>query len=71
MKLIQVLVLVIGVITMKVNANTMTLDEAKIRSNINAFSVLADQAAFNYLGRLLAQAEQRLHARETLKISYL
>ncbi|AIW20679.1 nuclear transport factor 2 family protein [Vibrio coralliilyticus] len=54
MKLRQYLLLFIGVITMSVNAQTMTLDEAKIRSNINSFSALADQGAFEYLGRLLA-----------------
>ncbi|AIS57755.1 nuclear transport factor 2 family protein [Vibrio coralliilyticus] len=54
MKLKQYLLLFIGVITMSVNAQTMTLDEAKIRSNINSFSALADQGAFEYLGRLFA-----------------
>lgn len=39
---------------MNVNAQTMSLDEAKIRSNINSFSALADQGAFEYLGRLFA-----------------
>lgn len=54
MKLKQYLFLFVGVITMSVNAQTMTIDEAKIRSNINSFSALADQGAFEYLGRLFA-----------------
>lgn len=54
MKLKQLWLLFIGVIAMNVNAQTMSLDEAKIRSNINSFSALADQGAFEYLGRLFA-----------------
>ncbi|USE01853.1 nuclear transport factor 2 family protein [Vibrio sp. SCSIO 43133] len=54
MKLKQLWLLFIGAITMNVNAQTMPLDEAKIRSNINSFSALADQGAFEYLGRLFA-----------------
>lgn len=54
MKLKQLWLLFVGVITMNVNAQTMSLDEAKIRSNINSFSALADQGAFEYLGRLFA-----------------
>ncbi|WP_050645356.1 nuclear transport factor 2 family protein [Vibrio coralliirubri] len=54
MNLKQYLLLFIGVLAMNVNAQTMTLNEAKIRSNINSFSALADQGAFEYLGRLLA-----------------
>ncbi|MHA2714873.1 nuclear transport factor 2 family protein [Vibrio owensii] len=54
MKLKQLWLMFIGVIAMNVNAQTMSLDEAKIRSNINSFSALADQGAFEYLGRLFA-----------------
>ncbi|MGY3572775.1 nuclear transport factor 2 family protein [Vibrio paucivorans] len=54
MNLKQYWLLLIGVLAMNVNAQTTTLDEAKIRSNINSFSALADQGAFEYLGRLFA-----------------
>ncbi|KAF7785550.1 hypothetical protein PRUB_a4235 [Pseudoalteromonas rubra] len=39
---------------MNANARTMTVDEAKIRSQIHSFSVFADQGAFDYLGRVFA-----------------
>ena len=32
----------------------MTRDEAQVHSNLNSFSALADQGAYEYLGRLLA-----------------
>lgn len=35
-------------------ASTITKDEAIIRSNLYSFSALADQGAFEYLGRLFA-----------------
>lgn len=35
-------------------ANDLTLDEAKIRRNVQSFSTLADQGAYQYLGRILA-----------------
>lgn len=54
MKLKQLWLLFVGVIAMNVNAQTMSLDEAKIRSNINSLSALTDQGAFEYLGRLFA-----------------
>ncbi|ELA6588970.1 nuclear transport factor 2 family protein [Vibrio alginolyticus] len=54
MQVKQLWLLFIGVIAMNVNAQTISLDEAKIRSNINSFSALADQGAFEYLGRLFA-----------------
>lgn len=52
MSLKRFLFLLVGMVAMNVNAQMMTLDEAKIRSNINSFSALADQGAFEYLGRL-------------------
>ena len=39
---------------MTAQAQALTRDEAQIRSNINSFSVMADQSAFEYLGRLFA-----------------
>ncbi|MFD2166997.1 nuclear transport factor 2 family protein [Thalassotalea euphylliae] len=38
---------------MSMSVNAMTQDEAKIKRTVNGFSVLADQGAFEYLGRLL------------------
>ncbi|WP_406609460.1 nuclear transport factor 2 family protein [Agarivorans sp. JK6] len=54
MKLIKLLIISIGVLSMTVNASTLSQDEAQIRSNINSYAALADQAAFEYLGRLFA-----------------
>ncbi len=39
---------------MTVQAQTLTRDEAQIRSNLTSFSTLADQDAYEYLGRLFA-----------------
>ena len=39
---------------MTANSATLTKDEAQIRSNIGGFAALADQGAFEYLGRLFA-----------------
>lgn len=39
---------------MTAQAKTLTQDEAQIRSNIQSFSALADQDAYEYLGRLFA-----------------
>lgn len=39
---------------MSVQAQILTRDEAQIRSNIQSFSALADQDAYEYLGRLFA-----------------
>ena len=57
MSLKRFLFLLVGMVAMNVNAQMMTLDEAKIRSNINSFSALADQGAFEYLGRLLGPVD--------------
>ncbi|GAL15338.1 hypothetical protein JCM19233_6356 [Vibrio astriarenae] len=40
--------------SLSIQAKVMTQDEAKVRSNIQGFSALADQGAFEYLGRLFA-----------------
>lgn len=47
--------LVIAVSLASVSAHALTQDEAKIRSNINSFSALADQGAYQHLGRLFAK----------------
>lgn len=39
---------------MTVQAQNLTRDEAQIRSSIQSFSALADQDAYEYLGRLFA-----------------
>ncbi|WP_245907199.1 nuclear transport factor 2 family protein [Photobacterium sanctipauli] len=39
---------------MTVNAQTLTRDEAQIRSALNSFSAMADQGAYEYLGRLFS-----------------
>ena len=56
MKLAKILVILMGVFSMTVQAQNLSLDEGKIRSNINSFSTMADQGAFEYLGRLFAPA---------------
>ncbi|QIA63070.1 nuclear transport factor 2 family protein [Vibrio astriarenae] len=40
--------------SLSILAAVMTQDEAKVRSNVQGFSALADQGAFEYLGRLFA-----------------
>ncbi|WP_375749096.1 nuclear transport factor 2 family protein [Vibrio sp. HN007] len=54
MKIKSLFVLFLGVLSMTVNAKELTRDEAQIRSNINSYAALADQAAFEHLGRLFA-----------------
>ncbi|PSW16262.1 nuclear transport factor 2 family protein [Photobacterium rosenbergii] len=54
MKLKYFIPVLFGVLSMAVNAAQLIKDEAQIRSNINSFSALTDQGAFEYLGRLFA-----------------
>lgn len=56
MRIRNLFILLIGVVSMNVHAQTQALskDEAIIRSNIQSFSTMADQGAFEYLGRLFA-----------------
>lgn len=56
MRIRNLFILLIGVVSMNVHAQTQVLskDEAIIRSNIQSFSAMADQGAFEYLGRLFA-----------------
>lgn len=54
MKLTNLLILFLGVLLMSGNTQALTRDEAQIRSNINSYADLADQNAFEYLGRLFA-----------------
>jgi len=45
----------LGTVAMSVNAKQpMTREEAQLRSNVNSFAVMADQGAYEYLGRLFA-----------------
>lgn len=46
------MIIALGVTAM--SAQALTQDEAKIKSNINSFSALADQGAYQHLGRLFA-----------------
>lgn len=39
---------------MTVSAKDLTRDEAQIRSNLSSYAALADQGAYQYLGRLFA-----------------
>ncbi|WP_112481168.1 nuclear transport factor 2 family protein [Vibrio variabilis] len=56
MRIRNLFILLIGVVSMNLNAQSQPLskDEAIIRSNIQSFSAMADQGAFEYLGRLFA-----------------
>ncbi len=56
MRIRNLFILLIGVVSMNLHAQTQPLskDEAIIRSNIQSFSAMADQGAFEYLGRLFA-----------------
>ncbi len=54
MKVKLILVLLLGIFSMALNAKTVTQDQAQIYSNINSFAVMADQGAYEYLGRLMA-----------------
>ena len=54
-----ILIVLLGIDAMTLQAmptetGQLSRDEAIVRSHINAFSSLADQGAFEYLGRLLA-----------------
>lgn len=46
--------MIIALSATAMSAQALTQDEAKIRSNINSFSALADQGAYQHLGRLFA-----------------
>ncbi|MBM7074323.1 nuclear transport factor 2 family protein [Shewanella sp. 202IG2-18] len=54
MKLKFLLAFFIGVLSMSALANQESKDEHQITSTIESFSALADQNAFEYLGRLFA-----------------
>lgn len=56
MRIRNLFILLVGVVSMNLHAQTQPLskDEAIIRSNIQSFSAMADQGAFEYLGRLFA-----------------
>lgn len=44
----------LGVLSFSISAAELTRDEAQIRSNINGYAALADQGAYQHLGRLFA-----------------
>lgn len=46
--------LILGVLSMTVSAKDLTRDEAQIRSTLNSYAALADQGAYQHLGRLFA-----------------
>lgn len=48
------LIMSLGVLSMATLADSITRDEAQIRSNIHSFAAMADQGAYEYLGRILA-----------------
>lgn len=45
---------VFGVLSFSINAAELTRDEAQIRSNISGYAALADQGAYQHLGRLFS-----------------
>ncbi|MEX0333346.1 nuclear transport factor 2 family protein [Vibrio tubiashii] len=50
----RLIILILGIFAMTAQANTITRDEAQIKSALNSFSAMADQGAYEYLGRLFA-----------------
>lgn len=52
--IIGTLALLIGAFSMTVNANTISQDQAQISSTIQSYATMADQGAFEYLGRVFA-----------------
>ncbi|MGL6315044.1 nuclear transport factor 2 family protein [Vibrio sp. WXL103] len=52
MKRLLEILLTFGVMTMPISAQTISRDTAEVSSVIHSFSSLADQGAFEYLGRL-------------------
>lgn len=54
LKSFLLVIVLLGVATMKAEAKISPQDRAKIESTVNSFSVLADQNAYQFLGRILA-----------------
>jgi len=53
MKLHYVILILVGIISSPVGATNISQDEEKIKSTVHSFATMADQNAFEYLGRLL------------------
>lgn len=56
MKRLLFILMTFGVMTMPVSAQTISRDNAEVSSVVNSFATLADQGAFEYLGRLFTPA---------------
>lgn len=50
----RLIILLVGIVAMTAQAHTITRDEAQVKSALNSFSAMADQGAYEYLGRLFA-----------------